>query len=159
MSAYVAKGSRRSRSEKRKSLFLLTEAQAVLTWGVIMALAALVGGIYLFQTSTIASVGRQVQVLRNELNEVKRLNADLERDIAEAQSLDRLKEEAIRLGFSRAQPDDIEYIVIPNYPISVPEMVHQQVAVTRSESPESIGEALWHLMRGSVDGLIRGESR
>ncbi|HCB49725.1 MAG TPA: hypothetical protein DEP47_09410, partial [Chloroflexi bacterium] len=82
MTAHVAQNSRKSRSEKRKSLFLLTEAQAVLTWGVIMALAALVGGIYLFQTSAIARVGRQVQVLRSDLNEVKRVNADLERDIA-----------------------------------------------------------------------------
>ena len=158
MSAHVAQNSRKSRSEKRKSLFLLTEAQAVLTWGVIMALAALVGGIYLFQTSAIARVGRQVQMLRSELNEVKRLNADLERDIAEAQSLDRLQEEALRLGFNRAQPEDVEFVIIPDYPVTVPETVDLQTA-TRPVPPKSIGEALWISVQGSIGDLIRGESR
>ena len=158
MSAQVAAKSRKSKSEKRKSLFVLSEAQAVLTWGVIMALGALVGGIYLFQTSAIASVGRQVQVLRSELNEVKRLNADLERDIAEAQSLDGLREEALRLGFTHARPEDVEYIVVPEYPAVVLESVNIQTA-TLSKPPESIGEALWRSFQGSIGELIRGESR
>ncbi len=158
MTAHVAQNSRKSRSEKRKSLFLLTEAQAVLTWGVIMALAALVGGIYLFQTSAIARVGRQVQVLRSDLNEVKRVNADLERDIAETQSLDRLQEEALRLGFNRAQPEDVEFVVVPDYPVTIPEVVDLQTA-TRPMPPKSIGEALWITLRGSIGDLIRGESR
>lgn len=158
MTAHVAQNSRKSRSEKRKSLFLLTEAQAVLTWGVIMALAALVGGIYLFQTSSIARVGRQVQLLRSDLNEVKRLNADLERDIAEAQSLDRLQEKALRLGFQRAGPEVVEYVVIQDYPVTVPETVDFQSA-SRPVPPESIGEAFWILLRGSIGDLIRGESQ
>lgn len=158
MSVHVAQNSHRSRSEKRKSLFVLTEAQAVLTWGVIMALAALVGGIYLFQTSSIAKVGRQVQVLRSELNEVKRLNADIERDIAEAQSLERLQEEALRLGFNRARPEDIEFVVILDYPATVPEVDDFQT-VTRPVPPESIGEAIWISLHGRIGDLIRGESR
>jgi Tfp pilus assembly protein PilN len=158
VTAHVAQNSRKSRSERRKSLFLLTEAQAVLTWGVIMALAALVGGIYLFQTSSIARVGRQVQLLRSELNEVKRLNADLERDIAEAQTLDRLQEEALLLGFNQARPEDVEFVVIPDYPVTVAEPVDLQ-SPTRPVPPESIGEAVWILLRGSIGDLIRGESQ
>lgn len=158
MTAHVAQNSRKSRSEKRKSLFLLTEAQAVLTWGVIMALAALVGGIYLFQTSTIARVGRQVQMLRSDLNDVKRLNADLERDIAEAQSLDRLYEEALRLGFSQAQPEDVEFIVILDYPVTVQETLDLPRA-PRPLPPKSIAEALWISVQSSFSDLIRGESR
>lgn len=158
MTAHVAQNSRKSRSEKRKSLFLLTEAQAVLTWGVIMALAALVGGIYLFQTSSIARVGRQVQLLRSELNEVKRLNAEFERDIAEAQSLDRMQEEALGLGFNRARPEDVEFVIVPDYPVTVAETVDLQSA-THLVHPESIGEAFWILLRGSIGDLIRGESQ
>jgi len=158
VSAEIAGKSKKSKTEKRKSLFVLTEAQAVLTWGVILALAAMVGGIYLFQTSTIATVGRKVQVLRNELNEVKRFNSELERDIAEAQSLDRLQEEALRLGYIRAQPTDVEYIVIPNYPVDVPVDV-AEARDTRPDLPETIGGALWLYIRSSVGGLMRGESR
>jgi cell division protein FtsL len=157
VSAKAARKSRKSKSEKRKSLFLLTEAQAVLTWGVILALAALVGGIYLFQTSGIASVGRQVQILRSELNEIKRVNGELEREIAEAQSLDRLQEEAVRLGFGHAQPEDVEYIVIPNYPAA--NLVAPASRIEPVPEPaETIQEALWISFQASIGNLIRGES-
>jgi cell division protein FtsL len=158
VSAEIAGKSKKIKTEKRKSLFVLTEAQAVLTWGVILALAAMVGGIYLFQTSSIATVGRQVQVLRNDLDEVKRFNSELERDIAEAQSLDRLQEEALRLGYIRAQPEDVEYMVIPNYPVHVAVSVAES-RDARPERPETIGEALWLYIQSSVGGLMRGESR
>jgi hypothetical protein len=158
VSAEIAGKSKKLKSEKRKSLFVLTEAQAVLTWGVILALAAMVGGIYLFQTSSIATVGRTVQVLRSDLDEVKRFNSVLERDIAEAQSLVRLQEEALRLGYIKAQPTDVEYMVIPNYPVDVPVSV-TEAKDARSDVPETIGEALWIYIQSSVGGLMRGESR
>ncbi len=158
MSAEIAGKSKKAKTEKRRTLFVLTEAQAVLTWGVILALAAMVGGIYLFQTSSIATVGRQVQILRNDLEEVKRFNSELERDIAEAQSLDRLQEEALRLGYIRAQPTDVEYMVIPNYPVNVPTSV-TETRHARADRPETISEALWLYIQSSVSGLVRGESR
>ena len=52
----------RQKREQLKRLGWLTEAQAVLGWGVILILVALVGAIYLNQASRIASVGRRVQV-------------------------------------------------------------------------------------------------
>ena len=89
MSAQLAQSNRRSKTEKRKSILWLTEAQAALSWIAILVLAALVGAIYLFQASRIASVGREVQELQWELDDVKRVNSELEREIAEAQSLDK----------------------------------------------------------------------
>lgn len=83
---------KRERKERRRSLVWLTEAQAALGWGALMVLAAVLGAIYLSQTSRIASVGRTVQDLQAQLDEVKRQNATFEREIAEAQSLDRLQE-------------------------------------------------------------------
>lgn len=158
MSAYVAHRSNKSRTEKRKSLLKLSEAQAVLTWGVIMILAALVGAIYLFQASQIAGVGREVQELQSELDEVKRINTDLEREIAEAQSLDRLQEEAVRLGFVRSNPTEVEYMIIPGVPpITVPEIKPE--TVTQPVLAESIREALWLLLRLSLGALEQGESR
>jgi hypothetical protein len=95
---------------------LLTEAQAAAGWGVIVVLGALLGAIYLNQASKIATIGRRVQMEQNELDEVKRANAELERQIAEAQSLERLDAEARRLGFVPSTPADIDYVVIPQYP-------------------------------------------
>lgn len=156
MGAQVA-GSRRAKKEKRKSLIWLTEAQAALGWGVILALASVLGAIYLYQASNTASVGRHVQGLQVSLDNVKRVNADLERDIAEAQSLERVQSEAARLGFVRAQPESIEYLVVPDYPVA------QDAGVVVPTEPlpvpyETIAEALWANTQSAIRGLIRGES-
>ncbi len=158
MSAYVAHHSNKSSTEKRKSLLRLSEAQAFLTWGVIMILASLVGAIYLYQASQIAGVGREVQELQYELDEVKRISADLEREIAEAQSLDRLQEEAVRLGFIRSNPEDVDYMIIPGVPSQdTPELKPE--LVTEPEPVESIRDALWITLQSSIGALEQGESR
>lgn len=157
MSAEVASNKRQSKTEKRRSLLWLTEAQAALSWGAILVLAALVGAIYLFQASRIASVGRQVQELQFNLDEVKRVNGQLERDIAEAQSLDRLQQEVSQLGFVRAQPDDVEFLVIPNFPAEV-QMTPTPKPLQTPVPIENMGEALWFALEGSVSDLFHGES-
>lgn len=135
-----------------------TEAQAVLTWGIIMVLAALVGAIYLHQASRIASVGREVQTLQYQLNETKRVNSEVERDIAEAESLERLQAEAQRLGFVRAAPDDVEYVVILGVPVENPAVQAIEIQ-NRSEPYETIREALWIAVQDNLGSLERGESR
>jgi cell division protein FtsL len=156
MDAQVA-GSRRQKKEKRKSLIWLTEAQAALGWGVILALASVLGAIYLYQASHTASVGRHVQGLQVSLDNVKRVNADLERDIAEAQSLERVQSEAARLGFARTQPESIEYLVVPDYPVAQ----DTRMVVPTEPLPvpyETIAEALWATTQSAISSLIRGES-
>ncbi len=148
---------KKSKKEKRKSLLRLTEAQAALGWGVILAIAAVLGAIYLHQTSGIASVGRQVQILQNNLTEVKRVNASLEREIAEAQSLERLQQEALRLGFQRAQPTDVEYIVIPDYPQSI-SLKQAPKADPLPEPLDNISEGIWTAFRASIGDLVQGNS-
>jgi cell division protein FtsL len=153
----VKRSRKKSKKEKRKSLLRLTEAQAALGWGVILAIAAVLGAIYLHQTSGIASVGRQVQFLQNDLEEVKRVNASLEREIAEAQSLERLKEEASRLGFQGAQPADVEYIVIPDYPQSI-SLKQAPKAAPPPEPLDNISEGIWTAFRASIGDLVQGNS-
>jgi hypothetical protein len=144
-------------AERARKYWWLTEAQAVLGWGVIMILAALLGAIYLNQASRIASIGRRVQQLQFEVNELKRVNATLERQIAQGQSLERLDEAAVRLGFVRARPEDIEYLIVPNYPVQSD--LAAPVEATEPPAPiETIEEALWLALKSSVGDLIRGES-
>jgi cell division protein FtsL len=158
VSAVAAGESRRRRTEKRKLLMWHTEAQAVLTWGVIMVLAALVGAIYLLQASRIASVGREVQTLQYQLNETKRVNSEIEREIAEAESLDRLKEEALKLGFVRATPEDVAYVVVLGVPSDSAPIQKAEVD-SRPEPFETIGEALLAAVQDGFGALQRGESR
>lgn len=151
----------RQTREQIKRLNALTEAQAALGWGVILVLAALLGTIYVSQASRIASVGRRVQILQNELTELKRQNNDLERDIAAAQALDRLQAEAIRLGFVEADPADIEYIIVPDYPAEE-ETDPLEIAPTVTAVPppaETVREALWLYLSNRFSDFIRGEAR
>lgn len=152
----------RQTREQLKRLNALTEAQAALGWGVILLLAALLGTVYVSQASRIAAVGRRVQILQNELSELKRQNNDLERDIAAAQALDRLQTEAVRLGFVEASPDDIEYIIVPDYPVE--EVINDPLEilpqVTAVPPPaENVREALWLYLRSRFSDFIRGEAR
>ncbi|MCB9419437.1 MAG: hypothetical protein H6667_06520 [Ardenticatenaceae bacterium] len=150
--------SSRQKREQVKQFKRLTEAQAALGWGVILLLSTLLGVIYLSQASGIATVGLRVQNLQADLELIKRDNSALERQIAEAQSLERLQQEALRLGFVQAQADQIEYLVVPDYPVT-PDTLEPEVTPTVSVPPaETIGDVLWLSLRSSVSRMIYGEA-
>ncbi|MBX7252601.1 MAG: hypothetical protein K1X50_11515 [Candidatus Promineofilum sp.] len=154
----------RQARELARRLGMLTEAQAAAGWGVIVVLAALLGAIYLNQASRIATIGRRVQIEQNDLDEVKRSNAELERQIAEAQSLSRLDEEARRLGFVPSTPADIDYVVIPQYPTEPADAatIIPPTTTTEPEEPPAPPETLWQAIALAVRDLgidlTRGET-
>lgn len=150
--------SSRQKREQARQFKRLTEAQAALGWGVILLLSAVLGVIYLSQASGIAAVGRRVQNLQADLDYTKRQNANLERQIAEAQSLERLQQEALRLGFVQAQADQIEYIVVPDYPIEVEAVALVMEPVSTAPPADTIGELLWLILRNSMGNMIYGEA-
>ncbi|MFQ5435674.1 MAG: hypothetical protein ACE5FD_12425 [Anaerolineae bacterium] len=155
----VMRPNRRTRAQL-KQLTQLAEFQAVLGWGVILVIAAVLGTIFLRQSSRIATTGRQVQILQNQLIDLKRENSIIERQIAGAQSLERLQAEAVRLGFVPARPEDIEYVIVPNYPVettAVPEN-EEPVKETAVSPPETIREALWLTVKDSINTLVKGEA-
>lgn len=160
-SSQTERRSARRTRERARRFSSLTEAQAALGWSIILVLVALLGAIYLSQASRIATVGRRVQVQQNQLQALKRENSALERRIAEAQSLERLQQEAIRLGFIQAQPDDIEYLIVPDYP---PESSAAAAVEATPEPtpvplpPETMHEAIWLSVKASIGNLISGES-
>jgi len=147
----------RRKRDQFKQLKQLTEAQAVLGWSVILLLAALLGVIYLNQTSQIAAVGRRVQDLQEDLEDLKRDNGALERQIAEGQSLERLQQEALRLGFKQARPGDIEYIIVSDYPVGeLP--THASAEAPPASPPDTMSEVLWLALQNSVNRLVYGEA-
>lgn len=151
------KSSRRQKRQKAKRIGILTDAQVAMGWFVILGLVALLGAIYLNQASRIAGTGRRVQILQNELDGLKRENAELERSIAEAQSLDRLQQEAARLGFQRAAPDDIEYLAVSEYPAVAPPAAEESPAPP-PQPVSTMGEALQLAAEGVLGDMVRGES-
>lgn len=150
--------SRRALQAQLKKLAWLGETQAALGWAVVLLLSAVVGTLYVSQASRIASTGRTVQLLQLELGALKRDNALLERAIAEAQSLERIEARARDMGFTRALPEDIEYIVVESYPSG------PAVALTPAPPPiladpaDTIWEALWWRFGAAIRNLVEGES-
>lgn len=163
MAVLAENNSGRQKRQLARRLGILTDAQAAMGWFVILALTALVGAIYLNQASAIASTGRRVQILQNNLENLKRENASLERTIAEAQSLERLQQEAARLGFVRATPEEIEYLVVSQYPAVPTGYTGAAETSVEAQTPlpapaQSFGEALQLVLQKSVVDMVMGHS-
>lgn len=94
----------------------LFEAQSALGWGVVVALLSLLGVVYLSQASQQIGSGYHMQVMTYELKELQKDNIYLEAQIAAGQQVEQLHRRAIALGFSPADPEDIEYLPVHNYP-------------------------------------------
>ncbi len=154
----VNKSARQTRELVRR-LGKLTEAQAAMGWGVILLIITLLGAIYLNQSSKVAAIGRHVQELDYNLAEIQRENRQLEREIAEAQSLERLQKEMDRLGFVPSNVFDIEYLVILDYPASITPPTSSTIKDGHSTRPvETVREGLLIVLHDRLDDLMRGES-
>ena len=153
----MSRSSRHTRELARK-FGKLTEAQAVIGWGLILLVIALLGVIYLNQSSRIAAVGRRVQILQIELNTIQRENANLERDIASAQDISRINKEADQMGFIKAQPQDTDYLVVPKYPPIAEGSEPDAQAPVEPLTVESMKEALWLVFESEISDLMQGES-
>lgn len=77
--------------------------------------AIIIGALYLSQSAATSSVGRQLETLVTERNELERQNEQLRAEIASLRGVGRLLTRAQELGFEQAGADDIEYVVVPGY--------------------------------------------
>ena len=137
----------------------LSEAQVALGWGIILVVGTLIGTIYLAQASRMAEIGRRVQILQNDLADLKRENGQMERLIAEAQTLDYLQTRAEQMGFVLADPEDIDYVVVPDYPAEVVEVEVFTPEPTPTAVPiDTFREALQLEIDQVVRGLTSGTS-
>ena len=81
---------------------------------LLVVLAGLLAGLYLWQASEIATTGRRIEILRQHKQELERENAELVDQIAVEGSVPRLQERASRLGFVPAnQAEFLQVTAIP----------------------------------------------
>jgi hypothetical protein len=91
------------------------QRQAV-TVGILgVFLALIMGALYLSQVATEASRGREMRDLLARRDELERVNEELRVEIAQLQSLDRLRQRAQELGFVPAGRGDQIFIVVDGY--------------------------------------------
>lgn len=77
--------------------------------------AIIIGALYLSQSASTSAVGRQLEAMVNERNELERQNEQLRAEIASLRGVGRLLTRAQELGFQQAGATDIDYIVVDGY--------------------------------------------
>ena len=75
----------------------------------------IIGALYLSQSSQSSAVGRQLETLISERDDLEQQNEQLQAEIASLESMPRLQQRAQELGFVQATAKDIEYLVVNGY--------------------------------------------
>lgn len=76
---------------------------------------ALVAGTYLNVTARAATVGREIQQMRREIDELEYTNANLQAQLAFINSAVEMEKRAQEMGFSPVGPDEAMFIVVDGY--------------------------------------------
>ncbi len=105
-----------------------------------LIVVALVAGIYLSVTARAATIGRNIQALRFQIEELERENADLESQLALLTSNSEMQKRAQELGFYPVDVEDILFVVIPGYverqPMSLDTPLSPALPQAKSLSPD-----------------------
>ena len=89
-------------------------ARRVSQMALLIALGVTVATLYLVQSSQIVTSTRQVQLLRGELADLQRENADLSLKISISSTRAQLQQRATALGF--ASTENVVYVAVPHMP-------------------------------------------
>ena len=89
------------------------QAVALAALGVFIAIV--IGALYLAQSASVSTLGRQLQSLIVKRNQLEQTNEQLRADISQLRSVPRLLARAEELGFVKATENEIEYLYIPGY--------------------------------------------
>lgn len=96
-------------------------------WIVIFLLAvitlAMVAALYLDVTAQAAITGRRIQDMTYQMSIIQQANGDLETRLADLTSASVMKQRAFDLGYRPVIADGIEYLAVPGYVQSQPEIL------------------------------------
>ena len=79
---------------------------------LVVIFAALVAGIYLDVTARTATIGREIQVMEEEIEALKLSNADLESRWAFLTSSEVMEQRSHSLGFQRVEMAEITFLLV-----------------------------------------------
>lgn len=91
------------------------QKQAVALAGLGIFIAIVIGALYLAQSASVSTLGRQLENLIVKRNQLEQTNEELRADISQLRSVPRLLARAEELGFVKATEAEIEYLYIPGY--------------------------------------------
>lgn len=92
---------------------LQRQAVALIALGIFIAI--FIGALYLAQSASVSTLGRQLEELIARRNQLEQQNEQLREDISELRSVPRLLARAQELGFAPAAENQIEYLYVAQY--------------------------------------------
>lgn len=105
-----------------------------------LIIVALVAGIYLNVTARAATIGRNIQALRFNIEELERQNADLGSQLAAVTSNREMQKRAEDLGFYSVDSEEILYVLVEGYlerqPLDLKDSPTPPLPRTQMLSPE-----------------------
>jgi hypothetical protein len=117
---------------------------------VVVVFSILFATVYLHISARTAEIGRQIQVMQNEIDELDRMNEDLRSQLALVKSSDEMEQRAEAIGFKPVQMDEITFLSVPGY-MEPPVLVYQHYAVEdppgRAKLPDEYTESLFDWMQ------------
>lgn len=96
-----------------------SQTQAVAMLSIALLTAAVVGGFYLAVAARAATAGRDLQALEARKTELLQTNDEMQAQLANLRSINRLAARAVALGFQPATGDQLEYMRVDSYPQNV----------------------------------------
>lgn len=99
---------------------------------LLVVLAALTAGIYLNVTARAGTLGREIQIMQDRIEELQLQNADLETRLAMLNSAAVMEQRALDMGFKPLERDGVTYIVVPGY------VARQQAVIAPPPKPKTV---------------------
>ncbi|RPI87106.1 MAG: hypothetical protein EHM41_06120 [Chloroflexi bacterium] len=91
------------------------QLQAILGFLLVLVMAALVVSVYLFVSSRAVVTGVEIQIMRNDMVEMRMKIEDYETALAYLTSEQVMKERADSMGFEPVDTGSILYLQVPGY--------------------------------------------
>jgi cell division protein FtsB len=91
------------------------QRQVIALGALVLFVAIIVGALYLAQASATSTMGRQLDDLIAQRDQLEQQNEEFRAQIASLRTEARLQSRAQALGFASAAREDIEYLVVQGY--------------------------------------------
>ncbi len=129
------------------------QRQALVLLALSLFVAIIIGALYLSQSSSTSVVGRQLEDLISQRDNLEQENEELRAEIASLESMPRLEARAQELGFGAATENDIEYLVVNGYNPNLQTSVVPLAAKT--EPVPAYDESFTGWVQQQIDSLRR----
>jgi cell division protein FtsL len=99
------------------------QRQWIVTFLLAVITLAMVAALYLDVTAQAAITGRRIQDMTYQMSIIQQSNGDLETRLAGLTSASVMEQRASDLGYRPDDPENIEYLVVPGYVATQPEIL------------------------------------